>query len=87
MSRAATYHMSIRKWHVGKLIILWAWGGLAVALALTGFLGRSVMASPVTHLLEFLFAVIGLLMLSGITWHWLGGKESTASDSAKGKAK
>jgi hypothetical protein len=68
--------MSVRKWHVGKLIILWVWGGLCAALALTDFLGRPVQAAPVAHLLEILFTLLVLLALSAITWHWLGGKES-----------
>ncbi len=67
--------MSIQKWHVGKLIILWVWGGLGAALVLTDFLSRPVQAAPATHLLEFLFAALVLLALSAITWHWLGGKE------------
>ena len=69
--------MTSRKWHLGKLIILWAWGGLAAALALTDFLARPVQSAPVTHLLELLFVILALFILSAITWHWLGGKESS----------
>jgi hypothetical protein len=29
--------MKISKWHPGKLIILWSWGGLVAGLALTHF--------------------------------------------------
>jgi hypothetical protein len=68
--------MSIRKWHPAKLIILWAWGGTAVALALTDFLTRSVSSAPLLHLFEFAFVLLILFVLSGITWYWLGGKES-----------
>lgn len=68
--------MAIRKWHPGKLIILWVWGGTAVALALTDFLTRPVSSSPLTHLVEFAFVLIVLLVLSSVTWRWLGGKES-----------
>jgi len=68
--------MAIRKWHPGKLIILWTWGGVAVALALTNFLTRPVASSPLVHLLEFAFVLLTLLALSAITWHWLGGRES-----------
>lgn len=68
--------MSIRKWHPGKLIILWAWGGLVTALSLTAFLTRPVQSAPALHLLELIIVVLSLLVLSGVTWYWLGGKES-----------
>ncbi len=68
--------MAIRKWHSGKLIILWAWGSIAVALALTGFLSSPVKDAPAQHLVEFIFALMALFALSAITWHWLGGRES-----------
>ncbi len=68
--------MSISKWHPGKLIILWAWGGLFAALALTQFLGSKVETSPIAHLLEVLFTLLILLALSVVTWKWLGGRES-----------
>jgi hypothetical protein len=68
--------MAIRKWHPGKLIILWVWGGIALAFALTDFLGRSVQESPLLHLFEIIIVLAGLLLLTGITWHWLGGKET-----------
>jgi hypothetical protein len=69
--------MSIQKWHPGKLIILWSWGGTAAALALTGFLGSPVRSAPVLHLFELLFILFTFITLSAITWHWFGGKESS----------
>jgi hypothetical protein len=69
--------MSISKWHSGKLIILWSWGGLFAALALTQFLGSKVESSPMAHLLELLVALLILLALSVVTWKWLGGRESS----------
>jgi len=68
--------MAIRKWHPGKLIILWAWGGIAAALALTRFLMSEVQDSPTAHLIEIILVLLLLLTLSGVTWHWLGGRES-----------
>jgi hypothetical protein len=68
--------MRIRKWHVGKLIILWAWGSIVTAFALTDFLGTTVQSAPLLHLFEFILVFGILLILSGFTWHWLGGKES-----------
>lgn len=69
-------NMTIRKWHPGKLIILWTWGGIATALALTAFLSSPVKDAPVTHLVELVFVLVALLALSGLTWRWLGSRES-----------
>ena len=68
--------MAIRKWHPGKLIILWTWGGVFVALLLTDFLTRPVGSGPLAHLFEFVIVLIVLLALSAVTWRWLGGRES-----------
>jgi quinol-cytochrome oxidoreductase complex cytochrome b subunit len=67
----------VRKWHYGKLIILWSWGGLVAALLLTQFMTQSVANSPLTHLLEIGCFLIIVVTLSVLTWHWLGGKESS----------
>ena len=75
-ARPSRGDVSIRKWHPGKLVILWVWGGVAVALALTRFLSSPVRDAPGEHLVELIFALVALLVLSGITWYWLGGKES-----------
>jgi hypothetical protein len=66
--------MSIRKWHLGKLVILWMWGGAGVAFALTRFLAGDWRSKSTLFCL--IFAVLDLLLLSAVTWHWLGGKES-----------
>jgi hypothetical protein len=68
--------MSIRNWHRGKLIILWAWGCAAAALALTDFLSRKVEAGPVGHLFELLFVFLVFVLLSAVTWHWLGDRKA-----------
>jgi hypothetical protein len=68
--------MSITKWHAGKLIILWSWGGVLSGLALTIFLSGRVDSSPVTHLVALLAALLILMLLSVITWKWLSGRES-----------
>jgi hypothetical protein len=68
--------MSIRKWHIGKLIILWSWGGVSASLALTDFVARPVRSAPFMHLCELVLVVIILLALSALTWHWLGGKDA-----------
>jgi hypothetical protein len=68
--------VAIRNWHYGKIIILWAWGGLSAALLLTQFMAQPVEGAPLAHLLEFCGGLIILATLSSITWHWLGGKEA-----------
>lgn len=68
--------MGIRKWHPGKLIILWAWGGVAIALALTRFLSQPATEAPVEHLVELILVLLALLALTVVTWRWLGGRES-----------
>jgi hypothetical protein len=68
--------MPIARWHPGKLILLWSWGGIFAALALTSFLSTPVSVSPVLHLITFLTALIILVALSVITWKWLGGRET-----------
>jgi len=67
--------MRISKWHPGKLIILWSWGALLAALALTGYFVTPVSVSPRLHLGELLLAIVILATLSGITWRWLSGRE------------
>ncbi len=67
--------MGISRWHPGKLILLWSWGGLLAALALTSFLSTPVSTSPVIHLVTFLTALLILISLSVITWKWLSGRE------------
>lgn len=68
--------MSITKWHAGKLIILWSWGGVLSGLAITIFLSGKVESSPITHLIAILTALLILILLSVVTWKWLSGRES-----------
>jgi len=69
--------MRLAKWHPGKLILLWSWGGLIAALSLTHFLSTPVKNSPGQHLLSFSIAVLLLLALSILTWCWLSRREET----------
>ena len=68
--------MSVRKWHTGKLVILWTWGGIIVGLVLTDFMTHPVQPAPMLRAVELLIILLIPLVLSGVTWHWLGGKES-----------
>lgn len=67
--------MNIARWHPGKLIILWAWGALISALALTTFLATPVQVSPIIHLISLLTALGVLIVLSVVTWKWLGDRD------------
>jgi hypothetical protein len=67
--------MSVRRWHWGKIAILWAWGGLLVALFLTNFLSQKAELAPVASSLSFLGSLVILVGLTVVTWRWLGGKE------------
>ena len=66
----------IPRWHPGKLILLWAWGVLAAGLVLTDFMRRTQASTLVLQLFELVFVLLLLLVLSAITWTWLGGRES-----------
>jgi Ca2+-dependent lipid-binding protein len=66
--------LNIKKWHVGKLVILWIWG-----LVLSG-LGLSMVTAVTSWVFGYLIIAVTLSMpvvLSVVTWRWLTGKELT----------
>ena len=67
--------MSIQRWHWGKLVIVWAWGGVAAALLLTIFLSAPVEQNPLGALVSLIGAIAILAALTAVTWLWLNGKE------------
>jgi len=67
--------IEVTRWHAGKLIIIWGMGGVASGIALMRFLSGSVVDSPIEHLIALLIALLILLGLTAITWHWLTGRE------------
>jgi hypothetical protein len=67
--------MAVTSWHKGKLLILWAWGVLLGGLALTAFVTSPVDSAPTAHLFELLFSIAVPLVLSFLTWRWLGARE------------
>ena len=67
--------MSIKRWHWGKIVILWAWGGLVVAMLMTIFLSKKVAEEPIVSSLSSLGSVLILGALTVVTWIWLSGKE------------
>jgi hypothetical protein len=73
--------MNITRWHWGKLAILWAWGGLVVALLLARFLSQKADIDPSVSSLSFLGSVLILAALTIVTWLWLGGKEAAPPKS------
>jgi len=64
--------MNIQGWHYGKLIMLWAWGGMISLIIL-----NKLETNPKTFWGLLLIGLLGLipLVLSVITWTWLSGKE------------
>ena len=67
--------VTIRRWHWGKIVILWAWGSLVAALLLTQFLSQEASADPGVSLVSLVTSLMILGALSTVTWIWLGGKE------------
>ena len=67
--------LHMRRWHWGKIAILWAWGGILVALLLTNFLSSPATSSPTLSTLTFLGSVLIILALTAVTWNWLSGKD------------
>jgi hypothetical protein len=63
------------RWHWGKIVILWAWGGVIVALLLTVFLSSPAGERPALSSFAFMGSLAILIALSSVTWVWLGGKE------------
>lgn len=67
-------------WHWGKLVIVWAWGGLLAAILLAAFLSREVKVSPLSSVLCLAGTTVILAALTTITWIWLTAKESRRTD-------
>jgi hypothetical protein len=65
--------MAIRRWHYGKLILLWTWG-IVLCVVLIRILATITDFVPGFTLIAALLAV--LIALSVITWKWLSGKEA-----------
>ena len=64
--------MAVRSWHVGKIVLLWAWGVVLVILALDAL---KKIDNPVTGFGLIVGLVAIPIALSVVTWRWLGGKE------------
>jgi hypothetical protein len=64
--------MALKKWHIGKIALLWAWG-IAFCIVLIQIISRTTNFVPGFILIGALLTI--LVTLSVITWKWLGGKE------------
>jgi hypothetical protein len=67
--------VTVRRWHWGKIVILWSWGGLIVALLLTKFLRQDAAIDPAGSTVSFLGSLAILAGLTVVTWIWLGAKD------------
>lgn len=65
----------IRHWHWGKIVMLWAWGGLIVALLLSAFLSQKADVDVGLSSVTLVGSLVILVALSIVTWIWLGGKD------------
>ena len=72
--------LRIKRWHWGKIVILWAWGGVFVALLLTRFLSQKADVDPIASSISFFGSVLILAALTVVTWLWLGGKDGAPKD-------
>jgi len=65
--------MAIRRWHWGKLVILWAWGGLLTAFEL--HLLETIEGRLIVETL-LIVSIVGVpVALTVVTWKWLTRKE------------
>lgn len=64
--------MPIQKWHPGKIGLLWAWGA-GLCFVIIQVVIRTANFVPGFFLLALLLLI--LIVLSVITWKWLGGRE------------
>ena len=64
--------MAVKQWHVGRIVLLWAWGiGLSAVLIVV--ITKTENFVPGFIYLGVLLAI--LLALSAITWRWFGEKD------------
>jgi len=70
----------IKRWHRGKLVILWTWASIAFIAAITEFLKADTHKGKSSELLlEITFILIVPFLLSVLTWYWVGNEEQDES--------
>jgi hypothetical protein len=70
--------LKIKSWHVGKIVMLWAWSGVLT------FVGLRLLQDGRAFLTEHVLIGFGLLFVLGfvpialsvVTWKWFTGKET-----------
>lgn len=76
----------IRRWHFGKLIILWVWGAFLAGLAWYWVVDLEPSSDSVAGPIGGLLALGAMLLIPGalsvVTWLWLGGRETAREESA-----
>jgi hypothetical protein len=70
--------MAIKQWHMGKIVLLWAWG-IALCVVLINLISRTTNFVPGFILIGIFLAI--LLALSVITWKWFSGRERGVQNS------
>ena len=65
--------MPIKKWHIGKIIILWVWGILLVTLCYSQAISKEM--PPFPGILYVIGIFVIPVALSVVTWRWFGGRE------------
>jgi Sec-independent protein secretion pathway component TatC len=74
--------MPIRKWHVGRIALLWAWG-IVLSIVLIQIISKTTNFVLGFILIATLLAI--LITLSIITWKWFGDVGEQESDKPKSK--
>jgi len=64
--------MAVKQWHVGRIVLLWAWG-IALSAVLIVVITRTETFIPGFIYLGVLLAI--LIALSAVTWRWFGEKD------------
>jgi hypothetical protein len=69
---------ALRKWHPGKLVILWAWC-IILMVVCADWLHKD--PGPMWGTVLIILFLLAPITLSVITWHWLSGREEEPSPS------
>ena len=77
MGAQASEPMAIRRWHWGKIVILWAWGAAITGPLLFRFLTQPVQNDPLVSTIGFFGSLAILIALSVVTWRWLGNQDES----------
>ena len=68
--------MAIKRWHVGRIVLLWMWG-IAISTVLISVISRTQNFVPGFIYLGALLLI--LVALTVITWQWFGEKDDVTA--------